>query len=216
MYGLLGEFFRNVSALSKGRSGLLVWWNAELSSTPVLTLWRSAWGTEGPRSWKCSGNLWTKFLCSGVEMCYSLVSFQRFLSGAHVHFREDAFIFCRVYNSTVPWLRTLPSIPAVQHLACLGFPYRTWSQSSRSRDWKHLWTEQLEMNLMYLNCSLYFPCLACWFSFSHIQTSEWTKPCHKTQSPCMDRTNLSVHHLSHWGSQGKWWNKSEVKWKLLS
>lgn len=67
---------------------------------------------QGAGSRVCNGNLWIKSVCLGAEMCCFLVSFQRFESSAHVQFREDAFIFCKVYNSILPWLETLSIVPA--------------------------------------------------------------------------------------------------------
>lgn len=66
MYGHLGEIFRNASALSKGRSGLMVWGNAEgfdrmqTDSQPLSLLFEDPHEVQRAQSagsMMCSANL---------------------------------------------------------------------------------------------------------------------------------------------------------------
>lgn len=169
MYGLLGEILGMLQHFLR----------AEMQKYPQqLSLFsedqHEVQKVQGAGNMMCSGNFWTKSVCLGAEMCYFLVSFQRFESSAHVQFRKDAFIFCRVYKSIVPWLKTLSSIPTG---AAPSMPWVPLQDLKLKQQDQGLTTpmqpEHLGMNLMHISFSLHFPCWAWPEVDSAFLTASW-------------------------------------------
>lgn len=112
------------------------------------------------------------------------------------------FFFCRVYNSIVPWLKTLSSIPAGAAPGPAEVPrLPPWDFKPKQQGLgltTPVQPEQLGMNLMHVGSSLHFHAgHEQKLIQSSSQPSQVNEPNHviKHRAYGEDRTNLSMHHL---------------------